>query len=80
MATAYIITKPADEGECRWCTFAAGFLVGHGFDVEVLPMPHAARQSYYKGSGTKTIPQIYIDGQHIGGYEDLVKWIEENKK
>lgn len=80
MTTAYIITKPADEGECRWCSIAQDSLLWRGFEVEALPMPHAARQAYYKGSGTKTIPQMYIDDQHIGGYEDLVKWIEENKK
>jgi len=25
----------------------------------------------------KSIPQIFIDGQHIGGYEDLMLWMEK---
>ncbi len=24
-------------------------------------------------NGWKTIPQIFVDGEHIGGYDDLVK-------
>ncbi len=27
--------------------------------------------------GVKTVPQIWIAGKHIGGYEDLVDYIDE---
>ena len=26
--------------------------------------------------GAKTVPQIFIDGKHIGGYDDLVEYID----
>ena len=25
-----------------------------------------------------TVPQIWIDGQYVGGYAELVKWYSEN--
>lgn len=25
-----------------------------------------------------TVPQIWIDGQYVGGYTELVKWYSEN--
>lgn len=83
--TAYIITKPASEGECKWCALAWTLLEsqwpGMAMPVE-LPLPLPARMAYQKGSGTKTIPQIYMvdeDGfsEHIGGYEELVAWLEK---
>lgn len=27
----------------------------------------------------RTIPQIFVGEQHIGGYEDLVKFLSENE-
>ena len=26
----------------------------------------------------KSIPQIFVDGEHIGGYEDLTHWLEQS--
>lgn len=27
-------------------------------------------------SGAKSVPQIFVDGKHIGGYQELVKFLE----
>lgn len=32
-----------------------------------------------RANGRKTVPQIFIDNQHIGGCDDLYKLDEENK-
>lgn len=84
--TAYVITKPYEEGPCRWCEAAVRMLSDSGvFDnVVSSPLPLPARQHYYKSSGTKTIPQIYTvdeDGfsEHIGTYDDLLVWLKERK-
>jgi len=28
--------------------------------------------------GAKTVPQIVIDGKHIGGYDNLTEWVKTN--
>lgn len=88
--TAYMITKPKDEGECKWCDKAMELiwkatLAGEIHDFVATPLPLPARQAYYKGSGTSTIPQIYMvdeDGfsEHVGGCDELVVWLEKRKK
>lgn len=83
--TAYVITKPEEEGECKWCEKALNALGAEGYSHDYAPLPLTARQAYYKGSGTSTIPQIYMvdeDGfsEHIGGYDALVVWLEKRKK
>ena len=30
-------------------------------------------------TGRKTVPQIFIGDQHIGGFDDLVKWDQSGK-
>ncbi|CAK8162672.1 Glutaredoxin [Candidatus Xenohaliotis californiensis] len=32
-----------------------------------------------KSNGHKTVPQIFIDEHHIGGYTDLVQLVKNNK-
>jgi glutaredoxin len=33
------------------------------------------RQKFYEsvGNGVRTVPQIYVDGERIGGFQDLIK-------
>ena len=28
--------------------------------------------------GITTVPQIWINGHHVGGYDDLIKWAGSN--
>ena len=28
----------------------------------------------------KTVPQIWVNGKHIGGYDELMKWIDDDWK
>lgn len=83
--TAYVITKPEEEGECRYCLMAMRRIVEAGIKCVSSPLPLPARQHYYKSSGTSTIPQIYMvdeDGfsERVGGYDELVVWLEKRKK
>lgn len=39
----------------------------------------AKREWLIKTTGYKTVPQIFIDGQAIGGYEQLVKLNQAGK-
>ena len=58
---------------CHHCSAARMLLEGKGIAFEetnVLMVP-GARQEMEQRSGRRTVPQIFIDGEHIGGNEEL---------
>ena len=60
---------------CPYCVRAESFLrakgVGDIAKVRV-DLDPARRTEMMERTGRRTVPQIYIAGQHVGGYEDLV--------
>ena len=60
---------------CPYCVQAERFLKARGVTeiakirVDVDP---ALRQAMMERTGRRTVPQIYIDDIHVGGFEDLV--------
>ena len=61
---------------CPYCTKAKNLLQMKGatFTEHDLSGDDAARAKLVeKANGSKTIPQIFIDDRHIGGYSDLEK-------
>lgn len=60
---------------CPFCDRAKKFLEQKGLqwneiDVESDP---ANRQAMTKASGRNTVPQIFINGTHVGGCDDLLE-------
>jgi glutaredoxin 3 len=60
-------------GWCPYCSAARSLLRGKSapfteIDVDV---DAGRRTEMVARSGRRTVPQIFIDGQHIGGYDDL---------
>lgn len=59
---------------CPYCVKAKQLLHNKGVEFEEIDLSNddAGRLELVKKSGgRKTVPQIFIDGQHIGGYDDL---------
>ena len=59
---------------CGYCSAAKRLLKEKGGEYsEVDVMSEAGhREEMIEGSGARrTVPQIFIDGRHIGGYDDL---------
>ncbi|MFM2287315.1 MAG: glutaredoxin 3 [Pseudomonadota bacterium] len=58
---------------CPYCERARALLRGKGvaFDEISLEAEPARREEMIRRSGRRTVPQIFIDGQHIGGSDDL---------
>lgn len=58
---------------CPFCIRAKALFKKKG--VEVIDIPAAAdrgkRQEMNERSGRNTFPQVFIDGKHIGGSDDL---------
>jgi glutaredoxin 3 len=59
---------------CPFCIRAKALLKSKGVEVIDIPaaMNKAKRAEMNERSGRNTFPQIFIDGKHIGGCDDLV--------
>lgn len=59
---------------CAYCGAAKRLLAGKGVEVteiDVMFDPEQRRQMVEKSGGRRTVPQIFIDGRHIGGFDEL---------
>ena len=71
MAEVEIYTQPW----CPFCARAMSLLNGKGATVREIDAPHGTaerRESIRRSGGRTTVPQIFIDGRHIGGCDELV--------
>lgn len=60
---------------CPYCERAEQFLHGKNItEIEKIrvDLQPELRVAMMEKTGRRTVPQIYINGQHIGGYDDLV--------
>ncbi len=61
---------------CPYCIQAERFLKAKGvaeiakIRVDIEP---ALRRAMMERTGRRTVPQIYVDDHHVGGYEDLIE-------
>lgn len=70
MATVEIYTKTG----CPYCARAKTLLDGKGVDyreTEISMDPAAREEMLGRANGRTTVPQIFINGEHIGGSDDL---------
>tara|TARA_B100001750_G_C15518422_1_gene609307 strand:- start:2797 stop:3033 length:237 start_codon:yes stop_codon:yes gene_type:complete len=69
------------KDNCIWCDRAKRLLNSVDFIYTEIDLSNDNdRQNFYKkvGEGVSTVPQIYIEDIRIGGYPELVNWLEEN--
>ena len=59
---------------CGFCARAKGLFDRRGVAYTEIDAPNgsAARVQAVDRSGRSTVPQIFIDGEHIGGCDDLL--------
>ena len=70
MAKIEIYTKAF----CPYCTRAKRLLDGKGVDYQELDISMGGAQRtemIQRANGRTTVPQVFIDGRHIGGSDDL---------
>jgi len=61
-------------GVCPFCLMAERLLKSKGVaTIEKIrvDLEPARRQEMMQRTGRRTVPQIYVGGRHIGGYDDL---------
>ncbi len=60
---------------CQFCAKAKARLTELGYDYVEVPLPHTIRSRVVGAvADARTVPQIFINGQHIGGHEELEAW------
>jgi glutaredoxin len=64
---------------CPSCKSARQFCRGREleFDYKILGVDFTREEIFEQFPGAKTFPQIRINGENIGGYEQLVKYVED---
>jgi glutathione-dependent peroxiredoxin len=60
---------------CQYCARAKALLTERGYDYAEIPLPHTTRSKIVGAvAGAKTVPQVFINGEHIGGLDELEAW------
>jgi len=67
---------------CGYCARAKSLLQRKGVafeDVDVMEHPAKRAEMRQRAGGRNTVPQIFIDGVHVGGSDDLHRLDAEGK-
>ncbi|MCG7393557.1 glutaredoxin 3 [Microvirga sp. ACRRW] len=62
------------KGWCPYCSAAKELLDKKGAaftEIDIEKKPEARAEMIQKANGRTTVPQIFIDGKHVGGCDDL---------
>ncbi len=71
---AVIWSKP----DCPYCVMAEKLLTQKGYEIEErkIGFGYNREQLFEAVPNAKSVPQIFIDGELIGGYDNLKKYFE----
>lgn len=71
-----IYSKP----NCPYCDAAKAVFRANDvhFYEYVVGMDVSREEFFEKFPSAKTVPQIVINGHHVGGYTDLTEWMKTN--
>ena len=64
------------SGFCPYCSWAKKLLDSKSVsykEVRIDQVEGAQQEMLLKSNGQMTVPQIFIDSFHVGGYTDMVK-------
>ena len=66
---AIVWSKPT----CPYCVMARNLLESKGYDVDYRAVGYGwnTEQLLEAVPNAKTVPQIFLDGEHVGGYDNL---------
>jgi len=59
---------------CGYCAAAKRLLAKKAAEfteIDVMMDPQRRQEMLAKSNGRRTVPQIFVDGRHIGGFDDL---------
>jgi glutaredoxin len=67
--------------KCQWCVKVIKFLATNGYEFDVVSIkgnPEAL--ALLASKGLNTVPQVFLNKELIGGYEDTVKHFKKKQK
>ena len=67
---------------CNYCDAAKRLLIRNNVtynEIDISKVDGAMDEMIKKANGKRTIPQIFFDDQHIGGYDEVRGLEKENK-
>ena len=67
---------------CTFCDAAKKLLARNNAEykeISIATVEGAMDEMFTKANGKRTVPQIFFDDQHIGGYDDVRALEKENK-
>jgi glutaredoxin 3 len=59
---------------CPWCLRAATLLERKGVsyvEIDIEEQHEREAEMVQRAGGRTTVPQIFVDGEHVGGFDDL---------
>jgi glutaredoxin-like protein len=60
---------------CGYCARAKKLLKDLGYDYAELSLGHANRSRILGAiAGAATVPQVFVNGERIGGFDELERW------
>ena len=67
---------------CPWCTKAEEFLAKNKLKCKVVNLQESQFLAFevIKATGQRTVPNIFIDGQHVGGHDSLLESFDKCQK
>ena len=72
-----ILTKPG----CQYCAKAKALLTELGIRYNEIPLGNTNRSQVVRAiTGEGTVPQVFINGERIGGWDALEAWAGRGKK
>ncbi|HEY6941378.1 glutaredoxin 3 [Dokdonella sp.] len=60
---------------CPYCVAAKQFFKQRGLSYEEVRVdvePARREEMLARSAGRRTVPQIFVNGEHVGGFDDLV--------
>ena len=75
-----VIIRHQAVPDCEWCDKSKEFLDEKGIKYTVINSDKKFFGKLMKETKSTQVPQIIIDGEFIGNYQDLVKHYEKENK
>lgn len=65
---------------CGYCAKAKALLTELGYSYAEVKLDHGGRSRIVGAiTGRGTVPQVFVNGKHIGGLEELQRWGEQSR-
>jgi glutaredoxin len=69
------------QPQCTYCTQAKALLEKYGIEYEerVVTQGYTKKDLFEAAPTARTVPQIFLDGEHIGGFRELKQYLAQTE-